>query len=114
MLPSNPKKTWQKLNEILGRQGKSEAVSDIKINDEVTNDSNRMANHFNSFFTSVGKKISNSVQPVAKKPEDYVDYGRDIPAFQLGNTTPEHIIQVIKKFSPKNSCDINGVRYPQK
>jgi hypothetical protein len=57
----------------------------------------------------VGKKISNSVQPVAKKPEDYVDYGRDIPAFQLGNTTPEHIIQVIKKFSPKNSCDINGV-----
>jgi hypothetical protein len=58
-----------------------------------------MANHFNSFFTSVGKK---NVQPVAKKPEDYVDYGRNIPAFQLGNTTPEHIIQVIKKFSPKN------------
>jgi hypothetical protein len=106
---SNPKKTWQTLNELLGRKGKSESVSDIKINDEVTNDSSRMANHFNSFFTSVGKKISNSVQPVSKKPEDYVDYGRDIPAFQLGNTTPEHIIQVIKKFSPKNSCDINGV-----
>jgi hypothetical protein len=37
---SNPKKTCQTLNEILGRKGKSEAVSDIKINDEVTNDSN--------------------------------------------------------------------------
>jgi hypothetical protein len=53
---SNPKKTWQTLNELLGRKGKSESVSDIKINDEVTNDSSRMANHFNSFFTSVGKK----------------------------------------------------------
>ncbi len=85
----------------MGRKGKSESVSDIRINDEVITDSNRMANHFNSFFTSVGKKISNSVQPVTKKPEDYVDYGREIPAFQLGNTTPEHIIQVIKKILSK-------------
>jgi hypothetical protein len=55
---SNPKKTWQTLNEILGRKGKSESVSDIRINDEVINDSNRMANHFNSFFTIVWAKKS--------------------------------------------------------
>jgi hypothetical protein len=38
-----------------------------------------------------------------------VDYGREIPNLQLGNTTPEHIIKIIKKFAPKSSCDVNGV-----
>jgi hypothetical protein len=28
---------------------------------------------------------------------------------QLGNTTPEHVLKIIKKFKPKNSCDIHGV-----
>jgi hypothetical protein len=27
----------------------------------------------------------------------------------LGNTTPEHVIKTIKKFKPKNSCDIHGI-----
>jgi hypothetical protein len=46
---------------------------------------------------------------VTKKAEDYVDYGRDIPPMSLGNTTPEHVLKVIKKFKPKNSCDIHEV-----
>jgi hypothetical protein len=54
-------------------------------------------------------KISNSVPPVNKRPEDYIDYGRPIPHLLLGNTTPEHIIKTIKKFQPKNSCDVHGV-----
>jgi hypothetical protein len=72
-----------------------DSVSQIKINGETVSDNVQMAN---SFFTSVGKKISNSVPPVTKKPEDYVDYGRDIPLLQLGNTTPEHVLKIIKKF----------------
>jgi hypothetical protein len=27
----------------------------------------------------------------------------------LGITTPEHVIKTIKKFKPKNSCDIHGI-----
>ena len=56
-----------------------------------------MANHFNNFFTNVGEEISNSVPPVTKRPEDYIDYGREIPLMQLGNTTPEHVLKIIKK-----------------
>ncbi|MFO0005102.1 MAG: hypothetical protein ACK559_28635, partial [bacterium] len=52
---------------------------------------------------------SDSVSPVEKKPEDYINYGRNIPNMQLGNTTPLHVINTIKKFQPKNSQDISGV-----
>jgi hypothetical protein len=68
-----------------------------------------MANHFNNFFTSAGKNISESVMHVSKKAEGYVDYGRNIPPMSLGNTTPDNVLKVIKKFKPKNICDIDGV-----
>jgi hypothetical protein len=54
-------------------------------------------------------KHSNSVLPVTKRPEDYINYGRQIPALNLTNTTPEHLLKIIKKFQPKNSVDIQGV-----
>jgi hypothetical protein len=105
----NPKKTWQTLNEILGRKGPSDTVTQLNIEGEIVGDKLRVANHFNSFFANVGTKISNSVPPVQKKPEEYVNYGRDIPNLQLGNTTREHVIKIIKKFAAKSSCDVNGI-----
>jgi hypothetical protein len=104
-----PKKTWQTLNEILGKETKSATVSQININGTISSDSHMIANHFNQFFTNVGQEISNSVPPIAKKPEDYINYGRQIPPLLLRNTTPEHLCKIIKKFQPKQSCDIHGV-----
>ncbi len=72
----------------------------------------KIANHFNSFFTSIGKKISNEVLNVAKKPEDYINYGRDIPELLLGNTTPEHVLKTIKKFKLKTVATY--MEFPQK
>jgi hypothetical protein len=83
----NPKKTWQTLNEILGKTNSSDTVSQININGVISNEPESIANHFNDFFTGVGEEISNSVPPVDKEPEEYIEYGRPIPPLQLGNTT---------------------------
>ncbi len=93
----NPKKTWETLNEILGKNKKSDTINQININDTPESDPTKITNHFNSFFTSIGTKISNNVPNVAKQPEDYIDYGRIIPEMLMGNTTPEHILKIIKK-----------------
>jgi hypothetical protein len=58
-----------------------------------------IANCFNTFFTAVGQQISDSVLPVLKNPEEYINYGRTVPDLLLQNTTPEHIQKVIKKTS---------------
>jgi hypothetical protein len=105
----NPKKTWETLNEILGKPKKSGSIGHININEIPESDPTKIANHFNSFFTSIGKKISNDIPPVNKLPEEYINYGREIPGLNLGNTTPEHVLKTIRKFKNKTSCDIDGV-----
>jgi hypothetical protein len=87
----------------MGKSSRSETVSQIKANGVITSDSLEIANQFNQFFTNVGTEILNSVPPVAKRPEDYINYGRQIPALNLTNTTPEHLLKIIKKFQPKNT-----------
>jgi len=106
---NNPKKTWETLNEILGKNKKSETVEKICKNGVNVTDPVEIANCFNSFFTAVGQQISDSVPPVLKNPEEYINYGRAVPDLLLQNTTPEHIQKVIKKLQPKMSYDANGV-----
>jgi hypothetical protein len=105
----NPKKTWETLNEILGKNRKSDSVEKININGTPSSDPSEISNHFNRFFTAVGQQISDSVPPVAKNAEDYINYGRQIPDLHLQNTTPAHVLKTIKKFKPKSSCDAQGV-----
>jgi hypothetical protein len=83
--------TWDTINEVQGRAKKSESVDKININGSVETDPLKIATEFNSFFTRVGKQISNSIPPVHKAPEEYVNYNRQIPNMLLGNTTPAHI-----------------------
>jgi hypothetical protein len=106
---SNPKKTWETLNEILGKTRGSDSVTRIRINGAPEDNVTKIADHFNTFFTSIGQEISDSVPPVSKPAEEYINYGRLIPDLELGNTTPEHVLKIIKQFKPKNSCDIQGV-----
>jgi hypothetical protein len=94
----NPKKTWETLNEILGKNRKSDSVEKININGIPSSDPSEISNHFNRFFTAVGQQISDSVPPVVKNAEEYINYGRQIPELRLQNTTPAHVLKTIKKF----------------
>jgi hypothetical protein len=105
----NPKKTWETLNEAMGKEKRTSNVEKININGSESSDPQAMANHFNKFFTQIGKNISNSIPPVQKQPEDYIEYGREIPVLNLTNTTPEHVKKVITGLAPKTSCDVSGV-----
>ncbi len=60
----NPKKTWETLNEVMGKEKRSANVEKININGNISSDPSDMANHFNESFTQIGKKISNSIPSV--------------------------------------------------
>ena len=97
------------MNELLGKPKKSETVDKININGLIETDPKKIAIHFNTFFTNVGSQISNSVPQVSKKPEDYVNYNRDIPSLNLTNTTPDHVKKIISALASKSSCDVQGI-----
>jgi hypothetical protein len=105
----NPKKTWETLNEALGKDKKNQTVEKININGTLSNNQSDIANHFNSFFTQIGKNISSSIPPIQKQPEDFIQYDHVFPNLNLTNTTPEHVKKIIKSMSPKQSCDVHGV-----
>jgi hypothetical protein len=92
----------------LDKAKQSETVDKINIDGTLESDPKKIASQFNKFFTSAGKNISDSVQPVAKQPEDYINYGREIPVLNLQNTTIEHVKKIIKSLAPKLSCDVTG------
>ena len=105
----SPKKTWETLNEVLGKTSKSKSVEQININGIPETDPSKIARHFNEFFSSVGHQISNSVSPIDKKPEEFINYGENIPDLRLMNTTPEHVKKIISKSKTKYSCDAQGI-----
>ncbi len=107
----NGKKTWDSLNEVQGKSRGSDSVEKILINGAVETDPLKIANEFISFFTRVGKQISNSIPLVSKAPEDYVNYNRQILNMSLGNTTPEHVKKVILNFQPKTSQSTKMIKF---
>jgi hypothetical protein len=93
------------MNKTLGTEG----ITSIRSQGSVTHDPKKIADEFNNFFTRIGKEISNSIPNTTKQPEEYINYGRDIPDLNLGNTTAEQIIMISKELANKNSKDILGV-----
>ena len=53
----DPKKTWSILNEVIGRN-KSESVIELKIDGEKIIGDQCIAEHFNEFFSTIGRSIS--------------------------------------------------------
>jgi hypothetical protein len=97
------------LNEALGKDKSNQSVSKNNVNGTLSSEPKIIANHFNSFFTKIGKDISNSIQPVQKQPEDHIQYDHVFPNLNLTNTTPEHVKKVINSLASKTSCDVQGI-----
>ncbi len=97
------------MNEALGKDKSNQNVSKINVNGTLLSEPKVVANHFNSFFTKIGKGISNSIPHVQKQPEDYIQYDHVFPNLNLTNTTPEHVKKVIKSLASKTSCYVQGI-----
>ena len=105
-----PKKTWDLLKEITFGEKPSQKINEILDNGETINNPKVMATKFNNFFSHIGTTISDSVTPISKPPEEFVpNYPNDKPKFELDNTGPVHITDIIKSFDSKDSCDLDGM-----
>ena len=105
----NPKETWKILNEVIGKKQGGNSIPKININGQPSESPADISNEFNNFFVRVGKEISDNVPIILKPPEDYLPQYPNITPLNLQNTTPDHIIKIVKNFAPKNSADTDGV-----
>jgi potassium voltage-gated channel Eag-related subfamily H protein 8 len=105
----NPKKIWETLAEALDKKQEKDQISKLRVDGHITSDKKAMASEFNTFFTRVGREISESIQPVTMNPEDNVHYAHDFPDMSFNNVTPDYILRILKGFSAKSSCDMDGI-----
>jgi len=59
------------LKEDIGKKSNS-PINEIKINGKLTSEPIQMAYEFNNFFSSVGSKIAENIQPIGKDPLSYI------------------------------------------
>ena len=58
---SNIKATWNLINILLNKGGKGVTETQMKCNGELTTDSHKIANAFNSYFTQAGPNLDKSI-----------------------------------------------------
>jgi hypothetical protein len=70
------KKTWQILNEVMGKDKLKTGIDYLKIGCECINDTKAIADHFNKYFANIGKLTRDSI------PAANISYHEFIPIAQ--------------------------------
>ncbi len=105
---NNPRKTWEIFNKVTGKPTKKNQINEIKNENVILTDNLDIANHFNSFFSTVGQKISSNINNVATKPLSYIQ-NMTAPNLVFDEIVPSHINDILKNISPKKSTDVDGI-----
>ena len=98
------KKTWQTINEILGRKkGFNDIPQRFVSNDKILSGSLEIAEGFNEFFVNIGPNLAKSI-PLSNK--HFYEYLGD-PCnenFVFANMNHDIILDAMSKLNSKNSC----------
>ena len=105
----NPKKTWDLLKEATVGSKQSKKIDSLTVNGNLVMDQQLIAEEFNSFFTSIGNTISESVRPTATDPIHMMPDLPNLTELNLSNIEPGLLCDLVKSFEPKTSCDLDGI-----
>ena len=108
-LKNNIKLTWRLINEVLGNNPNKNISTKFNINDKCITDQQEIANHFNSFFASIGTKISQQT-----KTHDQIDHrqyliNRPVTTFHFHEITTQDIKCIISKLPNKKSTGYDEI-----
>jgi Reverse transcriptase (RNA-dependent DNA polymerase) len=106
---TKPKKLWDILNTANGGCKSKSTIKEIEKDNTLYTKDNDIAEIFNDFFTEVGQKIQDEIEPTDKDPLSYFPENFNAPDFTINNTGPVHVIDVIKAMYNKSSSDCNNI-----
>ena len=108
-LKNNIKLTWRLINEVLGNNPNKSISAKFNINDKCITNQQEIANHFNSFFASIGTKISQQI-----KNHDQIDHrqyliNRPVTTFYFHEITTQDVMCIISKLPNKKSTGYDEI-----
>jgi len=90
----NSKLIWRTLRTLIPKC-KSNGIQALDINGEVVTDFNEIANHFNTFFVTIGEKLASVIPRVSRSAMDYLQAFIQPPATKF-NLKCVHTAEVLK------------------
>ena len=97
------KKTWQCINNFLGRGRSGSAASAFCIKGEMTCDPTLMANGFNDHFSNIADDLVNQLPKSSQRLKEYLISANPSSIF-LYPTSPSEVKQHINEISPRYSA----------
>lgn len=105
---NNLKKTWNILNNLMGRSKHCKAVSRyFSYEGVIITEPIDIVEHFNSYFSSVGSKLASKIQNTDASPESFLSNGVGSSIY-LHSTSPSEIIKIIKKMKSSYSTSFDN------
>ena len=102
---SNIKRTWNILNEVLGRTKRDTTSEFFKIDQEKISDPKLIANHFNTFFVNIGSRDNNTDD---NGFNEYLGHEQH-HNFKFDTITNNETIRIITKIKSKHSCGHDSI-----
>ncbi len=84
-------------------------IEKLSVRGEQISDPQLIAEEFNSFFTDIGKTISESVRPTTVDPIDLMPEYPNLENLVLTEVRPNSLCELIRTFESKSSCDLDDV-----
>ena len=106
---NNCKKTWQTINEVLGRRKNVSDIPETFIsNEKIISGSLEIAEGFNNFFVNIGPKLASEIPKSKKHFSDYLGNPCN-ENFVFANMNHNIINEALSKLKNKNSCGPDGI-----
>ena len=107
---SNIRHTWSTIKEILNKcKDKKDFPAFFTINGQNIEDKTEISNQFNSFFASVGEKISNGITNNGRKTVSSYLKQRVVCSFEFECVGVSEVEKVMQNLASKNSSGHDGI-----
>ncbi len=100
---NNMKNTWKILKDVIGKtNNKSNFPQSFLIDESNVSNKHQIANSFNKYFSSIGKKTSQNVPNANKSFSQYLK-NPSLNSIFIEPVDSQYILEVVNKFKPKTS-----------
>lgn len=109
---NDPRKTWDAINNILGRSKKSkQSPTEIIACDQVYKDKKDMADQLNVHFTNIGAQLASEIPITSCQMHNFRHYMNEPTnnIFKMKTVSEEEIIKIIEDLKPKFTPDMDRI-----
>ena len=104
---NNSKNSWQAINELLNKKPKSTQVTQLNVDDQVITGDRNIADCFNQYFSSIGCKLSESIQNINIEPMAFVTPVES--SFHFSRTSVQEVLSALNQLNLRKSPGLDGI-----